>query len=68
VQTAFHDPLRDEGRAYAARLEQAGVPVVHDEYADLSHGYFNVVGLLSCGLEPIDELGAFVRARFSPLS
>lgn len=67
VQTAFYDPLRDEGRAYAARLEQAGVPVSHVEYPDLAHGYFNTIGILPSGLPPIEELGDFVRARFSPI-
>ena len=39
VLTAGYDPLRDEGVAYARRLEEAGVPVTHVEYPDVVHGF-----------------------------
>jgi acetyl esterase len=39
VITAGHDPLVDEGDAYAARLAQAGVPVTHKRYDTLSHAF-----------------------------
>lgn len=41
VQTAGFDPLRDEGKAYADRMREAGVPVVHHCYASLFHGFFS---------------------------
>jgi acetyl esterase len=66
VQTAFYDPLRDEGRAYVLRLKEDGVNVSHTEYAELSHGYFNVVGFIACGRPPIEDIGKFVRERFEP--
>ncbi|HEY6759129.1 MAG TPA: alpha/beta hydrolase [Baekduia sp.] len=37
--TAEHDPLRDEGNAYASRLAAAGVPVTHRCEAGLPHGF-----------------------------
>jgi acetyl esterase len=40
VVTAELDPLRDEGRAYAERLEQAGVKVVAKPYSGIIHGFF----------------------------
>lgn len=40
VVTAGLDPLRDEGRAYAARCAEAGVQVTYREYAATVHGCF----------------------------
>ena len=40
IATAGFDPLRDEGRAYAAALRAAGVPVTSLEFASLVHGFF----------------------------
>ena len=45
VVTAGFDPLRDEGEAYAARLEAAGATVELRRFDDQIHGFFNVVGV-----------------------
>jgi acetyl esterase len=42
VCTAWFDPLRDEGAAYAKALEAAGVPTRHHEGFGLIHGYFGL--------------------------
>jgi len=42
VTTAWFDPLRDEGAAYAKALEAADVHVTHHEGAGLIHGYFGL--------------------------
>ena len=39
IAVAEHDPLRDDGIAYAEKLEAAGVPVVLDRGQGLIHGY-----------------------------
>jgi acetyl esterase len=42
LTTAGLDPLRDQGRAYAAKLIEAGVPTTYREAAGSIHGYINL--------------------------
>ncbi|MBR0757484.1 alpha/beta hydrolase [Bradyrhizobium jicamae] len=42
VTTAWFDPLRDEGHAYAKALQAAGVPVTYHSGEGLIHGYFGL--------------------------
>jgi acetyl esterase len=42
VQTASLDPIRDQGRAYAAACAEAGVPVVFREAKGNIHGFINL--------------------------
>lgn len=44
--TAGYDPLRDEGAAYADRLQAAGNRVVHSHYPGMVHGFFGMGALL----------------------
>lgn len=55
VVTAGFDPLRDEGRRYAERLADAGVPVRYRCYDDLVHGFFGM-GVLPGGVEIAAEI------------
>jgi alpha/beta hydrolase fold len=62
VITAEYDPLRDEGIAYAARLEAAGVQVSHRHHEDQFHDFFSFVNLIDAGNEAVERAGGEIRA------
>ena len=66
ILTAEHDPLRDEGEAYARRLAEDGVRVEHRRFAGQMHGFFMLVGLLpgsAAGLDYVaDAIDRELRA------
>ena len=60
--TAEHDPLRDEGFAYADRLRDAKVPVEHRHYGSQIHGFYTMVTVLEDADKAVAESGAAIRA------
>jgi acetyl esterase/lipase len=44
--TAEFDPLRDEGKAYADRLERAGVPVDYTCHRGMIHNFYAMAGAI----------------------
>lgn len=63
VETAEFDPLRDEGKAYAARLQAAGVPVTEHHPAGTIHGY-DMITRNSLAEEAIQQRCSFLQACF----
>jgi acetyl esterase len=55
---AGRDPLRDDARGYAARLDAAGVDVTHVEYAGTMHAFLNFCGVLSAGRHAVGLIAA----------
>lgn len=60
ILTAGFDPLRDEGRLYASKLSESGVPVKHSCYTDMFHGFINY-GVLQQSKAAISECAMILR-------
>ncbi|HZR50747.1 MAG TPA: alpha/beta hydrolase [Streptosporangiaceae bacterium] len=63
---AGRDPLRDDARTYAARLDTDGVDVTHVEYEATMHAFLNFCGALSAGDHAIELIAATLAATFAP--
>lgn len=61
IVTAECDPLRDEGKAYATRLREAGVPTTYVEYPGMVHGFTGMAMLIPMGRTAIDDMSAALR-------
>ena len=61
VVTASLDPIRDQGRAYAAALADAGVPVVFREAVGNIHGFITLRKAIPSSAE--DVAGALAAAK-----
>lgn len=60
VITAQVDPLRDEGKAYAKKMEDAGINVVYREYKGMIHAFMNFYPFLGEARDAIDDLDEFI--------
>jgi acetyl esterase len=64
VVTAEFDPPRDEGEAYAQRLEEAGVPTRMTRYDGMFHGFFSMPADIDHARDAVAEAGQALRACF----
>jgi acetyl esterase len=65
VLTAEYDPLRDEGEAYARRLQQAGVPTKLKRYEGAIHGFFAMGLLAQVARTAVDDAVAELRTALA---
>ncbi len=61
VLTAEYDPLVDEGKAYAERLIEAGVPATYYNFPGQIHGFIELGGVLSATGAAIKMISDFLR-------
>ena len=61
VHTAEFDPLLCEGRAYADRLERAGVDVRYTCHAGMIHHFYGMADAIPYGRVAIELIGADIK-------
>ena len=64
IVTAGFDPLRDEGKAYADKLNRAGIAAVYVDYPGMVHGFFNMQGVLPTARTAIADAAKALRQAF----
>jgi acetyl esterase len=64
VITAEVDPLRSEGEAYAMRLREAGVPVVHKHYTGVMHEFFSMPAVIDKAKEAVNDAAKALKQAF----
>ena len=65
VVTVEMDVLRDEGEAYAARLESAGVPTTLRRYEGMFHGFFALPEVIDVGRDAVAEAALAFRGAIA---
>jgi acetyl esterase len=66
VVTVGFDPLRDEGKAYAAALRAAGVRASARHYPGLIHGVLEYSAILPAGRGLLENVAGVLAAALSP--
>ena len=64
IITAEFDPLRDEGRDYAEKLQAAGVATTLSNYEGQVHVFFQLAPILDGGRRAVNEACAALRKAF----
>lgn len=61
IHTAEFDPLRDEGEAYARKLQSAGVAVKYTCHMGMIHHFFGMAGVIPYARDAMKAAGAAIK-------
>ncbi|GCE47270.1 acetyl esterase [Thermosporothrix hazakensis] len=64
VLTAGYDPVRDDGKRYADRLQEAGVPVQYRCYEGMIHSFFRMFTVFDKTMEAHREVAEALKVVF----
>jgi acetyl esterase/lipase len=64
VIAAQIDPLRSEGKMYADKLQQAGVPVTYRNFDGVTHEFFGMGAVVDKAREAVSLAGAGLKGAF----
>ena len=67
VMTAEYDILREEGEAYAKKLEEAGHKVIYKDFKRQIHAFIALAEILPGGFEAIDWMNVQIEKHFNPV-
>lgn len=65
IITAGYDPLRDEGKAYAEKLQAAGVPVRYICYEGMIHGFIMMGRVLDTANRAVSDCAQALAEAFN---
>lgn len=66
ILTAQHDPIRDQGTAYAKALREAGVDVRLTNYVDAVHGFISLPGAVPAARQASAEAVSALTEALTP--
>jgi acetyl esterase/lipase len=66
VHTAEFDPLLSEGRAYADRLECAGVEITYTCHAGMIHHFYGMADAIPYARVAVEAIGADIKKALAP--
>jgi len=65
ILTAGYDPLRDEGRAYAHKLQAYGIDTTYSHYEGMIHGFIRMTARLDQAQKALEEVSSIIKAALS---